>query len=155
MTRERLYRLLGRRQIQIIPLALPQDIQRVWSLLKKVRNPRYTKTAFLSNMQKKGFNAIVKDQNGEIEAAWLSRGVNIKGEDGAWVEMTYHNGSRRGLMALAYLSFHFWIALKKDKKVWYYSTKNPWKGAKKIGGEYYEFDKNRIGADKWAAAAVS
>jgi hypothetical protein len=151
MTKARIMQFCLRHSYKMQVLT-PDRLDEVWKMMKQVRHPRYTKAKFVENYTKGGFNTFVADGDGKMIAVWMARGVRYKDEDVAWVELTWHCGSAKGLYALAFLGMNFVTALRAHTKILYYSAKNPWKQSVPLGRGYYYFDSKNTLEELWAAA---
>ena len=154
MTQDKIISFLNRRNFKIIPLSSHLKIDFAWRIVKKVTDKRYTKTIFLENLKQKGFYATIENHGVPI-AMFLARAVRIINEDGAYIELVWHNGTGKGRAALAYLGFCFLVALKPNTKIWYFAKKIIFNGSTPtpLSG-VYEYDTQKVMGKVWAAAAA-
>jgi hypothetical protein len=151
MTKNRVMEFFQKHPHQMIPITTPEQIDKVWHIMKSVRHPRYTKTRFLENIAKESFNCYISDESGRMIAVWMASGVVRDGQECAFIELTWHDGSAKGRLALAYLGISFMISLVPNTPVVYYSVKNPWKYGVPTGDGYYIFDTTKTMEEIWPA----
>ena len=151
MTQEKIVSFINRRKYTIIPPSSYLKIEFLWRIVKRVADKSYSKTLFLENLKQKGFYATI-ERHGVPIAAFLARAARIKDEDGAYIELVWHNGTGKGRAALAYLGFCFLVALKPNTKIWYFAKKAIFKGSTPtpLSG-VYEYDAQRVMGKIWAA----
>ena len=152
LTKERFIAFFKRRSITTQIPTSPTELATIWGVMRKSCDPSYTKKEFFLNLRKKGFYMYARHR-GKPTAIWLSRAVRIDDEDGAYIEFLWHDGSYKGKMALAYMGFMFFVALKPNTKVWHFSRNLRFKGSTPVDDKgLYLFDANRVMGGIWQAA---